>query len=572
MTAAEHAIASKPADAPSHEAGQWHAIDWRKTVCIVRRLQTRIVKAAQAGKWYKVRALQRLLTRSLSSRALAVKRVTENQGKRTAGVDGEIWSTPQQKAQGVERLKVKRYQAKPLKRQYIPKAEGKKLRPLGIPCLIDRAHQALHLLALDPVAETTADPNSYGFRRERSTADAIGQLFLVLHRPVSAQWILEGDIKACFDELSHAWLEKHVPVDKRSLRAWLKAGYLEKAVFHPTEAGSPQGGVISPVLANLALDGLEPLLRQTFPASSDKKVHLVRYADDFVITAVKQEILEAEVMPLLHAFLQERGLTLSPEKTAITHINDGFDFLGQNLRKYNGKLLIKPSAKSQKTLLQKVRQIIKTEGQSLSAYGLITKLNPVIRGWANYHRHVVSKRIFAVIDHQIHWALWRWAKRRHPKKSTGWIRQQYFADKQSQRNLFHTQTVNSDGERVTLRLFQAAKVPIQRHCKVRAEANPYDPAWESYFEQRQYHKVLDDLCDRPKLRQLWRRQQGLCPVCGERITRATGWHTHHLHWRVYGGSDDEENQVLLHPNCHQQVHHPDYNGPPLRPSPGVREA
>jgi RNA-directed DNA polymerase len=572
MTATANEIFSKLADAPSHEAVTWHAIDWRKAVRNVRRLQARIVKAVRAGKWHKVRALQRLLTRSLSSQALAVKRVTENRGKNTPGVDGEVWNTPQQKAQGVKRLQKRQFKAQPLKRRYIPKADGKKLRALGIPCMIDRAYQALHLLALDPVAETTGDPNSYGFRRERSAADAIGQLYLMLARKSSAQWILEGDIKACFDELSHDWLEKHIPTDKRSLREWLKAGYMENEVFHPTEAGSPQGGIISPVVANLALDGLETLLYQTFPSQRRKRIHLIRYADDFVITGTAKTVLQEQVMPLVQSFLQARGLALSPEKTTITHINDGFDFLGQNIRKYNGKLLIKPSAKSQRTLLEKVRVMIKTEGGYLSAYGLIMKLNPLIRGWANYHRHVVSKQVFTDIDKQIHWALWRWAKRKHSQKSASWIRKQYFDEKGSQRNVFHTHTVNQDGEKVVIRLFATASIPIRRHVKVRNVANPYDPAWEIYFEQRQYNRVLTDLEDRPRLRHQWRMQRGICPVCGERITQETGWHNHHIHWRVYGGSDDLDNRVLLHPNCHRQVHSSDYNGPPLRPSQGVRDA
>jgi RNA-directed DNA polymerase len=240
------------ADAPSHDAVQWHAIDWRKAHRNVRRLQARIVKATQAGKWHKVRALQRLLTHSFSGRALAVRRVTENQGKRTAGVDGELWDTPEKKAQGVERLKERRYRAQPLKRIYTLKQDGKRKRALGIPTMLDRAHHSLHLLALDPVAETTADPNSYGFRRERAPADAISQLFLILRQKSSAQWILEADIRACFDELDHTWLEQHIPIDKHSLRQWLKAGYIEKDVFHHTEAGSPQGAPISPVMANMA--------------------------------------------------------------------------------------------------------------------------------------------------------------------------------------------------------------------------------------------------------------------------------------------------------------------------------
>ena len=566
MTAEVNTSAFTPADAPPHDAPNWHAIDWQKVMRNVRRIQARIVKATQAGNWRKVRALQRLLNHSFSGRALAVRRVTENKGKRTAGVDGELWNTPAQKAKGIERLKQKRYRAQPLKRVYIPKSDGKRQRALGIPCLIDRTHQALHALGLDPIAATTGDPNSYGFLRERSPADAIQQLFCDLAQKGCASWIWEIDIRACFDELSHPWLLKHIPVDKRSLRQWLKAGYMESGVFHHTEAGSPQGGCISPSLANLALDGLEPLLKRHYPRHRGLKVHLVRYADDMVITCQDRDVLAREIKPLVEAFFQERGLSLSEEKSRITHIDEGFDFLGQHIRKYKGQLLIKPAQKSQQALLGKVRTILKKDGQYLSAYGLIQRLNPVIRGWANYHRHVASKRAFVRIDHQIHLALWRWAKRRHPNKSVGWILNKYFEDTAAQRKAFHTHEVNSQGQKVAVRLIKAADTPIQRHTKVRKDANPYDPAWEVYFEQRLYNQGDDDLWDRPRLRHQWRIQQGRCPVCGALITQETGWHNHHIHWRVYGGSEELENRVLLHPHCHRQVHSPEYNGPSLRPS------
>jgi len=556
------------ADAPSHDEKSWHAVNWRKANRNVRRLQARIVKAVQSGKRHKARSLQRLLSRSYSGRLLAVKRVTENKGKNTPGVDGEIWDTPKKKAKAVTRLRQWYFKAKPLKRRYIPKSNGKR-RPLGIPCMIDRAYQALHLLALEPIAETTGDPNSYGFRKRRSAADAMTQIFTILARKTSPQWILEGDIKACFDELCHRWLETNIPTHKRSLRQWLKAGYIEKEAFYETETGSPQGGIISPVVANLALDGLETLLRKTFPSRRGHKINLVRYADDFVITGVTREVLEEQVMPLVQAFLRERGLTLSPEKTSITHISEGFDFLGQNVRKYKGKLLIKPSTKSQKALLTKVRTIIKTEGCSLSAYGLIKRLNPVIRGWANYHRHACSKQTFQYIDHEIHWALWRWAKRRHSKKSNAWIQQRYFCNPEFSRNGFHTYMVNDKGERVPYRLFHAARLPIRRHVKVRSNANPFDPQWELYYEERQYSQSHIDFWDKPWFKHLWIRERGLCPVCGELITKISGWHNHHIHWRVYGGNDELDNRILLHPNCHRQVHHPDYNGPQLRPSGGV---
>jgi len=217
----------------------------------MRRLQARIVKATQESKWGKVKALQRLLTHSFSGKVLAVKRVTENQGKRTQGVDGEIWDTPAKKAAAVHALKRRSYHPFPLRRVYIPKNNGKGHRPLGIPTMVDRAMQALYLLALDPVAETQADPNSYGFRLERCCADAIQQAHTVLRNRAGAEWILEGDIKSCFDKISHEWLLAHAPMDKTILRKWLKAGFMEKHVLHPTDEGTPQGGICSPALANL---------------------------------------------------------------------------------------------------------------------------------------------------------------------------------------------------------------------------------------------------------------------------------------------------------------------------------
>ena len=282
--------------------------------------------------------------------------------------------------------------------------------------------QALHLLALDPIAECLADPNSYAFRRERCQADAIEQCFNILSNKNRAEWILEGDISTCFDRISHDWLLKNMPMDKTILRQWLKAGFIDKGVFYPSDEGVPQGGIISPVIANLALDGLETELHQRYPRA---KVNLVRFADDFLITGNSQELLEKEIAPLVEEFLKERGLHLSPEKTHLTHIEDGFDFLGQNIRKYKGKLLIKPSRKNVKAFLHKVRQVIKTSG-AMSAGQLIARLNPILRGWTNYHQHIVSKQTFVKVAAAIFKALWQWAKRRHPNKSGQWIKKKYF--------------------------------------------------------------------------------------------------------------------------------------------------
>lgn len=258
--------ADKTVCASPGNATAWDQIDWPHCERNVRRLQARIVKATQEKRWNKVKALQRLLTCSFSGKALSVKRVTDNQGKRTPGVDGKIWSTPASKHKAIGTLRRHGYHSQPLRRVHIPKANGK-LRPLGIPTMRDRAMQALHLLALLPVAETTADNNSYGFRPERCPADAIGHCFLALRGGgnAHAEWVLEGDIRGCFDNISHEWMLRHIPTDKKVLRQWLKAGFMENRTLFPTEAGTPQGGIISPTLANLTLDGLQTLLQQRFP-------------------------------------------------------------------------------------------------------------------------------------------------------------------------------------------------------------------------------------------------------------------------------------------------------------------
>jgi RNA-directed DNA polymerase len=556
----------------------WHQIDWSHAHRIVRRLQARIVKATQEGRWGKVQALQHLLTHSYSGKVLAVRRVTENQGKRTAGVDRVTWDTPAQKIAAVHDLQQRGYRPQPLRRVYIPKSNGK-LRPLSIPTMKDRAMQALYLLALDPVAETTADPNSYGFRRERSTADAIEQCFNVLARRDKARWILEGDIRSCFDRISHDWLLAHAPMDRAILRKWLKAGFLDKHVFHPTEEGTPQGGIASPVLANLTLDGLEGRLRAAFPRTTTRyrgaKVNLIRYADDFVITGSSRALLEDEVQPLVEQFLRERGLELSPEKTRITQIEDGFDFLGQTVRKYRQgrqeKLLITPSPKNVQAFLDTVRAVVK-EHQQAPAGELILRLNPLIRGWARYHRHVVSRRTFARVTHLIFVRLWRWARRRHPTKGAGWVKKRYFRTTPTREWIFAARWIGPDGTARQVRLVEAVDTSIQRHTKIRAAANPYDPAWEVYFEHRLGVQMAHTLRGRRQLLALWQDQRGLCPVCHQKITPLSGWHNHHLVWRSHGGTDGAANRVLLHPTCHRQVHSQRLSVAKPRPATGVGKA
>ncbi|MDR6495190.1 RNA-directed DNA polymerase [Paraburkholderia terricola] len=477
------------AGAPSRAAQMWDHANWSHIEAEVKRLQLRIAKAVRDGRWGKVKALQRLLTRSHGGKMLAVKRVTENRGKRTPGVDGRIWSSPAARWKGMLSLRHRGYRAMPLRRVYIPKSNGKK-RPLGIPCMRCRAMQALWKLALEPIAETLADANSYGFRPERSTADAIEQCFNVLAKRASPEWILEGDIRGCFDNFSHSWLLENIPMDKEVLRKWLQAGYIDEGTLFESQAGTPQGGVISPVIANMALDGLEAAVHTSVGTSTlvrrKAQLNVVRYADDFVVTGVSKDVLESRVLPAVRQFMAARGLELSEEKTRITDIAAGFDFLGQNVRKYDGKLLIKPASKSIKSLLDKVRGIIK-DNASATQEALIRQLNPVIRGWAQYHRHVVSKVTFSSIDSHIWQRLWKWAKRRHPMKGARWVRQRYF-QRDGYRFWDFATKGSTEGDTCGLQLFRAATVVIQRHVKIRGLANPFDPAWDTYFVRRRTAK------------------------------------------------------------------------------------
>lgn len=470
----------------SNDTLAWQQINWLACERIVKRLQARIVKAVKEGRWNKVKVLQRLLTHSLTAKLISVKRVTENQGKRTPGVDHCLWPSPATKWCSAKSLQRKGYRPQPLRRIYIPKSNGKQ-RPLGIPTMKDRAMQALYLLALEPIAETTADPNSYGFRQYRSTADAIEQCYIALARKPSARWVLEADIKGCFDAINHEWMLANIPMDKAILQKWLKAGFIEQGKRYATEAGTPQGGIISPTLANITLDGIESLLRTQFPIKRENgktvnpKINLIRYADDFVITSSTRQALEEQVKPLIEAYLKERGLTLSVEKTKITHIDEGFDFLGQHLRKYNGTMLIRPSKKNIKNFLDKIRETVKLN-KTVTQEQLIRLLNPMTRGWANYHRWVASSKAFSRAEHMIWRVLWEWCKRRHPKKGLRWIKDRYFKTIGVNRWVFACKLKSKKGH--LLRLLMPTDIKIRRHIKVKANLNPFDLTWKDYLRDR----------------------------------------------------------------------------------------
>jgi RNA-directed DNA polymerase len=529
---------------------EWKSIDWAQAETEVNRLQVRIAKATHEKKWNTVKRLQYLLTHSYYAKLLAVRKVTTNKGKRTSGVDKELWTTPAQKMRAVLSLTDTGYRAKPLRRVYIEKKGKKAKRPLGIPTMYDRAMQALYALALDPVSEGIADNRSFGFRQGRCCQDACEYIFANLSRQISPEWVLEGDIKGCFDNISHDWLLANIPMDKSVLKQFLEAGFIFNRELFPTENGTPQGGVISPILANMALDGLEKVLENRFHTNrlgnvdlrfrNAHKVNLTRYADDFIVTAATKEIAE-EAKTLIRDFLKTRGLELSEEKTLITHVDDGFDMLGWTFRKWKGKLIVKPSKKSIKAFVSSLSETILTRGKAWSQEALIQKLNAQIRGWANYHQSVCASEAFAHIDYILYELLWRWAKRRHPHKGQWWISTKYWHRKDNRNWVFCTENVE---------LLRVDHIPIVRHAKVRMDANPYlDP---QYFIDRKFEHGMKRLSGRFKL--VWINQKGCCHHCGMPMDVSDEREIFFKTPRLQGGKDEVPNMAYVHSHCNQLYH------------------
>lgn len=480
------------AGALSNRVMDWNQINWQAVEHRVNRLQVRIAKAVAEQRWNRAKALQHLLTHSLSAKLLAVKRVISNKGGRTPGMDGVVWKTPRDYWKAVHTLQTRGYRAQPLRRIYIPKRNGK-WRPLGIPTLQDRAVQALYALALKPVAETTGDKHSYGFREKRSLHDAVEQCFIALATRVAAPWVLEADIKACFDRISHDWLLDNILLPQSMLRQWLKSGYMEEEIYYDTVEGTPQGGIISPVLANMALDGLESVIIKG-RNKKRRKLNVIRYADDFIITGASREILEEEILPAVKRFLSERGLALSEEKTRVSQIHEGFDFLGVNFRKFDQKLLPTPSREKSKTFLRELRLFLSnSHGMPFSA--MLSKLNSILRGWAFAHRHLVAKRLMNNLDNEVFKKVCKWLTLEHRNKTWAWIKQRYWHQFGGRNNIgmyYSTKTV----QKKWIGLFRLASVPIRRHVKIRCEANPFNPDDWEYFAMREKARRIRRMADR----------------------------------------------------------------------------
>lgn len=413
--------------------------------------------------------------------------------------------------------------------------------------MYDRAMQALYAMGLDPIAETTADRKSFGFRKGRSAHDACEYIFQIYSRRYSPEWVLEGDIKGCFDNISHEWLLENIPMDKSILKQFLKAGFVFKGDLFPTEDGAPQGGVISPILANMTLDGMQRALAEYFDVNSKgkvnaethrhNKVNLIRYADDFIVSAnTKEKAEEAKVV--IQSFLKERGLKLSEEKTVITHIDEGFDMLGWTFRKFNGKLIIKPSKTSIKAFVASLSETILKRGKAWKQEVLIEKLNQQIRGWTNYHQSVCASEAFAYIDYILYELLWRWAKRRHPHKGRWWVSTNYWHRRGSRNWVFSTENKE---------LLRVDHIPIVRHVKVQTTVNPYLDI--EYFQDRKFKQGMRRLSGRFKL--IWKNQNGCCYHCGMPLEITEDREIYFKVPKTNGGKDEVPNMAYVHKSCQQ---------------------
>lgn len=578
-------VSSPKGNEDLNDAQYWHSIDWAEAERSVRRLRQRIFKATQERDLKKVRNLQKLMLRSHANALTSVRRVTQRSlGRRTPGVDGEVQLTASERGRLARTLaKTPGCGRRPVRRVYIPKANGK-TRPLGIPTIRDRVDQARVKNALEPEWEARFEGKSFGFRPGRSCHDAVAVIFRnTVLKGSQRLWALDADLSSAFDRINHERLMDAIgdfPA-AREVRGWLKAGVMEGGRFAPTNEGAPQGGVISPLLLNIILHGMGKAAGDDPDLTSRQRYlrgapALIRYADDFVVLCTtKQGAFEAKQK--LAEWLEPRGLTFNEEKTKVVHLEEGFDFLGFNIRRYNGKLLTRPSANAVKSIRGRITAIAK-EMATAKTENVIWRLNPLIRGWATYYRGAAASDTFSSLDNWMHRRMYRWSKRRHANKSSDWIKRKYFG--RYNRSRMDRWVFGDEDTGKYLEKFSWTR--IQRHRQVRTDASKDDPTLEAYWAERTRKRPHPQADGKTNVN-LAARQKGLCPLCGLDLIEGAGYepdsvrewaewfvanartiNRHHLTYRRQGGSDDRSNLMLIHAECHRQHHAADHQQGPRR--------
>ena len=545
----------RAANVTSGTLEDWHAMDWKRVYRTVKNLRQRIFRASRAGDLQRVRSLQRLMLRCRANVCESVRRVTQgNKGKDTPGVDGILVTTPEERGRLCHQLsQLDLHKVHPVRRVYIPKRKGQ--RPLGIPTIVDRCVQAMVKNALEPYWEARFEGMSYGFRPGRGCHDAIQKVFCLARPDTTRPWVLDADIEDAFNNIGHAPLVQAIgnfPA-RELIKQWLKAGYVEAERLHPTDTGVPQGGVSSPLLLNVALHGMEQALGISHTPKGVLRgtYAVVRYADDFAVFCPTQE-KAIEAQHLLAPWLGARGLRLSDDKTHIRHLQDGFNFLGFNIRHYptpkssrsGYKLLIKPSPDSIQQIKRKLKGLWRKHVGSTTV-ALINEMNPMISGWSNYFRIGVAKEVFTALDRFMYQRAQRSMRQRHPRKSVAWRTQKYWGQSLGRQDRWVFQDKQC---KATLRKFAWTK--IVRHWLVPKPYSPDDPTLQDYWRQRRSRTPTP-----PDRRgQLVRRQQGRCPVCHQGLENGEDLHIHHVVPKKHGGTDDSAHLRLVHHNCHRQIH------------------